>query len=831
MKSAPGHDRTKNIALKNFHQAFPHVLPTLFTAMFRFSVYPDEWKLALCVVIPKPGKTRYDSAKSYRPISLLPCLSKIFDRVTALRLARAAARCGGISKTQMGARDKHSAIDALLRILTPMSSDLSVKRTTGRNPTRPSLLALDIEGAFNNTNPHKLIQIMKQRKMPRYLCEWTRAFTTERKLAFCFDEMTENPKPFDSGLPQGSPASPLLFLIYANAMLENPNTQNPKELDTSYVDDASYLQRSVNTMAAIRRLKERTAPQIEKGERIGLRFSPGKSELIHCLPKTSRDKTKDLSKHHTLTINGNDIPPSRSLKYLGIHIDESLTFLPHAQIAATKGRSSLGTLSHLRNGNKGISANTSHHLAMAYILPKMLWASPAWWTGSTSVLYTLSLSYHSIARWITGLPANTRTNKLLTCANLPPLAAYLDYLSGMFAVRLHFLPRDHALGPPKANTATKKDLPGLHVLHGYTKEIAIEPLEDRSVEGHGEIAETTALWQAAKKEHLSREHNEWLGSLPEGTVTLYTDGSKFEDENTGSGWVAFKNGPDGTRKIGEGSYHLGHRAEVYDAELHAVKSAILWTTNTLPTPHTVYIGIDNQAAIATLANNHNNHQYAREALSSADTASKAGWHFKTIWCRAHVGITGNELADTLAKKGAGGKLTCSDAVTTKAWMQATIKAKLRARWKEELPLSNASPSFHTPLKGLPWNHSRALFRVFCSRTPNDPHPNETPDECPCGTGTLTSKHLTTTCPSFDAPRTQLKSKIDGPLDIPNLTMNPRNMPATIRFLRLTGIGYRKVDPPTPTPPTTPPPSQPPETPRDSEPDTDDEFDYFATHMT
>jgi hypothetical protein len=156
----------------------------------------------------------------------------------------------------MGARCHYSAIDALLAILTPISSDLTIP-TTGKltYPPRPSPLVHDIEGAFNNTNPSLLLQVIQQWNMPQYLLIWTRAFTTNHTLAFSFDQQLETPKPFQCSLPQGSPASPILFLIYANAMLEVTH-QLGQELTVSYVDDTGFLQSANSRTFALQRLKE-----------------------------------------------------------------------------------------------------------------------------------------------------------------------------------------------------------------------------------------------------------------------------------------------------------------------------------------------------------------------------------------------------------------------------------------------------------------------------------------------------------------------------------------------------------------------------------------------
>jgi hypothetical protein len=81
----------------------------------------------------------------------------------------------------------------------------------------------DIKGAFNNTRPEALIQIMTSRRMTKYLINWVIAFTTDRELAFSFDGTQESGKPFIGAIPQGSPASPILFPIVMSAIINMPN--------------------------------------------------------------------------------------------------------------------------------------------------------------------------------------------------------------------------------------------------------------------------------------------------------------------------------------------------------------------------------------------------------------------------------------------------------------------------------------------------------------------------------------------------------------------------------------------------------------------------------
>jgi hypothetical protein len=84
----------------------------------------------------------------------------VFERLAANLIAQAAVDYMAISPIQMGARRHYSAIDTLLKILSPISTDLSTKKTTGQQPYHPSLLVYNIEGSFNNTNPTLLTQVM-----------------------------------------------------------------------------------------------------------------------------------------------------------------------------------------------------------------------------------------------------------------------------------------------------------------------------------------------------------------------------------------------------------------------------------------------------------------------------------------------------------------------------------------------------------------------------------------------------------------------------------------------------------------------------------------------
>ena len=148
-----GPDDISYTTLRHFNTAAPHLLPHLFTACLTWGTHPPEWKTANCVVIPKPGKKTYSDTNSYHPISLQSCFGKLLESIIAKRLSQAALTCGATHPSQMGAQAENSAIDALLRTITPIARAISQKKTSNKTPLRPAVLTHDIEGAFNQVHP------------------------------------------------------------------------------------------------------------------------------------------------------------------------------------------------------------------------------------------------------------------------------------------------------------------------------------------------------------------------------------------------------------------------------------------------------------------------------------------------------------------------------------------------------------------------------------------------------------------------------------------------------------------------------------------------------
>jgi len=217
---------------------------------------------------------------------------------------------------------------------------------------------------------------------------------------------------------------------------------------------------------------------------------------------------------------------------------------------------------------------------------------------------------------------------------------YLDYLSLRYAIRLHFLPTHHALGPPRAKPNTHDNILGLHHLYSQSKHLVLGKLEDRTTTTTAEGAATITSPNHDKTTKPKQLHDRWPETLLDHTITIYTDGSKLDNRAVGCGWAIYHSGDEQLHRLTEGRCHLGSRAKVYDAELHAVQEAVSTLLMAVVPPTRVFICIDNQAAIDTLRFNKYNHEYARRSLEIIETLQLLGWKIFTMcW---NIGINRDE---------------------------------------------------------------------------------------------------------------------------------------------------------------------------------------------
>ena len=353
-KSATGPDHIPYGVWENVHRASCSLIPALLDPLRRWGVHLTMLKKSLGIFLPKPGKKDYNDISSYRIIALLPTLSKILERIMAFCLLPLAQASGLIHPNQCSSLPGLSTSDAV----AALRHDIGTAHCRG---LQASTLLLDVKGGFDNVNPTKLTQILKRAGIPRHLWAWVISFLTECQVALIFQGGLRDFLSVFMGTPQGSPLSPLLFLIHVSGFHE----ELTGGVVFSYVDDfaITVFSRSYHTNAC--RLERWAALLMEKATSLKLAFSLPKTELIHWRTiQQFGPRSKD-----TVTIGDTTTTPSRFVWWLGFWLADNMSTVTHFTRRLAMASAAFGP--RLRPSPTMGKAST---LEPAVMLPKLSYA-------------------------------------------------------------------------------------------------------------------------------------------------------------------------------------------------------------------------------------------------------------------------------------------------------------------------------------------------------------------------------------------------------------------------------------------------------------------------
>ena len=300
--SAPSPDMTPNSVWKRIQRVAPHLIHDLLAQLVAHGFNPPALKMADGIVLDKPGNPSYDSPSSFRVIVLLQPFSKIRERIMNLRLSFAACLAVLINPNQCGSLAGLSASD-------PTSTLTHEIRTPQMAGNKVSTLFLDIKDGFDNLNPSTLCSMLKANAVNPYLVSWTRSFLTGRT---CRLRCQGSPKVFAPvlvGTPQGSPVSPLLFVIYVSRV----HCEIPQGLTLGSVDDFGLTVSSSSYRRNIQSLQTHYAVLKASGAQLGVSLSIRKTELIHW--RTIKDKGP--VSRFPIHLDGSVFPPKDEVRWLG----------------------------------------------------------------------------------------------------------------------------------------------------------------------------------------------------------------------------------------------------------------------------------------------------------------------------------------------------------------------------------------------------------------------------------------------------------------------------------------------------------------------------------
>jgi hypothetical protein len=419
-KSAPGHDQIPYGVWKAVNRAGPHILPEILDPLLRWGVHPKTLKSSLGIVLPKPGKGDYNQTTSYRIIALIPTLSKILERIVAARLLPLARQAKILHLNQCGSLPGLSTADAV----ASLRHDIG---TAQRQMKKASTLLLDVKGGFDNVHPPTLNTLLKRAKIPTSIRAWVSSFLSNRQVALIFQGGPRDFLAAFMGTPQGSPLSPLLFLIYVSSLHFHPTDG----VVFSYVDDFAltiwspcYEENSLKLASWAESIRA-------KARSLRLSFSLPKTELIHW---RTRQQNGPRCKH-PVSFGGTTTLPSRVVRWLGFWLEDNFSTVSHFSRRLALAAASFTKVKDLSHYGKGLNPRACRHLAQAFVRPILMYGANVL-TPTKGALHKMETLWRRVARWVTTCFYTTNAHALLAEAALPPVSHMVSLLQTNLAIRI-----------------------------------------------------------------------------------------------------------------------------------------------------------------------------------------------------------------------------------------------------------------------------------------------------------------------------------------------------------------------------------------------------------
>ena len=600
---APGPDGFKPLVLTNLTDEFVGYITQLYRIAVQIGQTPRAWRLMKVVFIPKEGKSAYNSAKSYRPITLSNFLLKGLERIIQWFVTdRIVTEPLYAQHAYTVGRSCDTAISEVV--------DFIEKNTLRKQHVLA--VSLDCTGAFDRIKFDSADKAMKMQQIPKSIRDLYRNILEQRCVVAELQGEREVRRPM-RGSPQGGVLSPLIWILIMDLILKQFKGTAIKVV--GYADDIILLVAGVHPPTMVDVMNQALNKVMKWGSSNGLIFNPTKTQA------TRFSQCRKFSTWSRVLLNGTEVEYGDDMKYLGVILNRFLLWRPHCQERIKKAKKTINL------------ANSVIGQKWGFVPERALWVYTAMARSVSTygALVWANSTNDTIRKELTGLQRKAMMTLSSSMRSTP--TAGMEAALGLMP-----LPLTAEEISCHARLRTRELLSDTWDGIGNTKN------------GHRRKADETLnkIKTCNMPTDRTQRRREWLSvdDVQEPDVTLFTDGSKM-DSRAGAGWAATH----GDLVIAEESVYLGTEASVFQAEVVAIERSLRWAVESLENDTKVLIRSDSMSAI--------------QALLKPTAESKVVLGCKTLlrlardnlrigisWIKGHADHTGNELADLLARKGA-----------------------------------------------------------------------------------------------------------------------------------------------------------------------------------
>ncbi|CAH2207795.1 jg27143, partial [Pararge aegeria aegeria] len=553
------------------------------------------WKEATIVVLRKPGKDDYANPKSYRPIGLLSVFGKILEKMMIKRIRW--HLLPRLNTRQYGFVPQRSTEDALYDLVQHIREGLKSKKIN-------LVVSLDIEGAFDSAWWPAIKRRLAEEECPLNLRRIVSSYLENRKVCVRYAD-EEFCTATTKGCVQGSIGGPTFWNVLLDPLLDQISEGGVH--CQAFADDIVL----VFSGCSISKLEQQAVRVLnhvyEWGVSNKLKFAPHKT---NAMVVTKKLKWDDPHIH----MGSTEIKIVKEIKILGLLVDHKLNFNNHITEVCKKASNIYKPLARAAKIHWGLNSEIIRTIYVAVIEPIIMYASSVWAPATQKIMTQKQLNtvQRGFAQKICKSYRTVSLNAALVLAGLIPLDLRIQEAAQLFEAKR---------GKPQA------------ILCGGKIERRVSFLKAPHPSGEAEV----------KFSSLEDMEPETVANHAMSVLRIFTDGSKM-DQGVGAALTGWRDGKETLYK----KFLLQSYCTVFQAELYALYQA---TKVALKAKEdSVIILSDSRSALEMLGRTEVFHPLAFAVRRNLTLLRKKGKIIRLFWVRAHVGVTGNERADYLAKE-------------------------------------------------------------------------------------------------------------------------------------------------------------------------------------
>lgn len=389
-----GLDKIPGKLLKEAAYIISGSLCNLFNYSIHTSVFPDDWKLARVTPIYK-NETK-ENVNNYRPISVLSCISKIFERIIYDQLHTYLNENNLLSSCQSGFRPLHSTSVALLDATTEWLKNMDQGRLN-------SVVFLDLAKAFDTVNHDILLDKLRYYGISPQSLTWFKSYLCNRFQICKVNGCLSSSRVIKCGVPQGSILGPLMFLVYINDL---PRCMQHSTV-RMYADDTNITTTgaSLQEIAYLANQDLKNVNEWLKANKLNINAT--KTEHMFIGSDHSLAKIRNIP---YLFLDGKPINRVRVTKSLGVYIDERLSWIDHIDHLSKK---ICAAISGLRQVKQFVPLETSQTIYKSLIQPLFDYCDVVWDNMPITTATRLQKLQNRAARVITSQGYEVRSSELI----------------------------------------------------------------------------------------------------------------------------------------------------------------------------------------------------------------------------------------------------------------------------------------------------------------------------------------------------------------------------------------------------------------------------------